>query len=370
MAKEKKTHIKADSLTELLSAIQKDVGKGSIAQGRGAVVDVEAFPTGVAAIDYVLGCGGLPIGRIIELYGRESGGKTTTTLQIAKACQKHYFKDKNRNGVVAFIDAEHAFDPSWARNIGVDLDKLIVSQPDSGEQSFEIVEKLVESELIDLIIVDSVAALTPESILESGMNDANIGALASMMAKGLTKIKGKCNKTKTTVIFINQIREKVGVMFGSPEQTPGGRALKFYASIRMEINKIAPIKERDEVYAFRTRAKVIKNKVAPPFMEAEFDICVGKQPRPVYGIDEAASLIEMADKVGVFIRKGSNYYLGDVHLGNGINNTINTIRTNSSIMSELTERTHALMFVNLQMRLHPEIETDGLENAILDGDDE
>lgn len=377
MAKEKKTIIKSTNLNDLLQSIEKDFGSGSIAQGNGSIVNVQVFSTQVASIDYALGCGGLPLGRIIEIYGPESGGKTTTCLQIAKACQNHYFKDKKRNGVVAFIDAEHALDIQWAKKIGVNTDNLIISQPDSGEEGFQIIERIVDSGLVDLVVVDSVAALVPRSILEGDISDANMGALAQLMGKGLGKIRGKCNNTKTTIIFINQLREKVGQMFGNPEHTPGGRALKFYASIRMEIKKVAPIKEKDDIIAFRTRSKVVKNKVAAPFLEAEYDICVGKDVRPIFGIDEVASLIEISDKIAkVFTKRGSNYYFGETHVGNGINNTIQNVRSNETIMNEIKDRTYKAMFGDIQKRqnfainIEETLDTDGLDDGILDGGSE
>ena len=370
MAKEKKTQAAITSLSELLKSIEKEHGSGAIAQGKGSIVNVDSFSTKVAAIDFALGCGGIPIGRIIEIFGPESGGKTTTCLQIIKACQKHYFESKKRNGVCAFIDAEHALDIQWAEKIGVDTDKLIVAQPDSGEQAFEIIESICDSGLVDLIIVDSVAALTPKSILEGNIDAANMGALAQLMAKGLGKIKGKCNNTKTTVIFINQLREKVGLVFGNPELTPGGRALKFYASVRMEIKKLAPIKEKDDIYAFRTRTKVIKNKVAAPFLDSEYDICVGKPPRNVYGIDEIGSLIDMSLKFGSCTRKGSFIQFGQENIGNGILAASENIRSKDKLIEEIRAATYSKMFGNLELRQNYQIEledTDGLEDGILDG---
>lgn len=372
MAKDKKSKTSsASTLDDLLRNIEKDFGSGAIAQGRGSIVNVKSFPTNVPALDYVLGIGGIPIGRIIELYGRESGGKTTTTLQIIKACQNHYFEDKKRNGVCAFIDAEHAFDPLWAQRIGVDLDKLLLSQPDSGEKAFEIIERLVSSKLIDLIVVDSAAALTPEAILEGEMTDSTIGEQARMMSKGLSKIKHICNESETTVIFINQIREKIGVMFGNPEQTPGGRALKFYSSVRIEINKVTALKESDVVYGFRTRAKTVKNKTAAPFLEHEFDICVGKPPRNIYGIDETYSLVELGLEMGTLIRKGNNQILFlDTAIAVGKNAAVEAIKADAKLRKVISEETYKLMFGDLEKRINHEIEleADGLEDGILDAD--
>lgn len=378
MAKDKKT---TDlTLNELMKSIDKDFGAGSITQGRGKIVNVDHFSTRVAALDQVMGIGGVPIGRIIEIFGRESGGKTTTTLQIIKACQKHFFKAKNRYGVAAFIDAEHALDVKWAANMGVDLETLLVSQPDSGEQAFDIVERLVDSGLVDLIVVDSVAALTPSAILEGEITDANIGALASMMSKGLGKIKGKCNKTGTTVIFINQIREKIGVMFGSPEQTPGGRALKFYASIRMEINRVASLKEKDDVYAVRTRAKTVKNKVAAPYIQHEYDICLGKKPRDVFGIDEIYSLLEVCLEYDVIRRKGNSTIilaewangakwakLTDT-LGQGREAAVSFLKQNEEYAANIAAELNKRISCSMNAAANIEIEDDGLENGILDGE--
>ena len=371
MAKEKKIVTPSKDLSELLKSIEKDIGGGSIARGKGSIVDVEVFSTRVAALDYVLGCGGIPRGRIIEIYGPESGGKTTTCLQIVKACQNHYFKDKKRYGVCAFIDAEHALDVKWAENIGVNRDELIIAQPETGEEVFEIAERLVDSGLIDLIVVDSVAALTPKEVLEGEMKDANMGALGRLMSKGLTKIKGKCNKSNTTVIFVNQLRDKLGVMFGNPEITPGGRALKFYSSIRIEIKKIAPIKEKDAIYAFRTRAKVIKNKVAPPFMDHEYDICVGVPPRNVYGIDEIYSLVEMSTKIDVCTKNGSFIRFGEENVGNGMVAAANNLRTNPDLTEKIRKATHDKMFGGMELRQNYQVDedNDGLEDGILDGDD-
>lgn len=369
MSKDKKS---IESLNDLIKSIDKEFGVGTAIMGKQAVVNVDAFSTGVAAIDEALGVSGIPIGRIIEIYGPESGGKTTTCLQIAKSCQKHYFKDKGRYGTVAFIDAENALDKSWAKKMGVDTTKLIISQPESAEDTFEIAIRMAESGFIDLIIVDSVAALVPKEMLEGEMEDANMGALGRVMSKGLTKLKGPCYKSQTTVIFINQIREKLGVMFGNPEITPGGKALKFYASVRMEIKKMAPIKEKDSIYAFRTRSKIVKNKVAPPFEEGEFDICVGKQPRPVYGIDETYSLVEVALDNNVLTRKGNFISFRDTNLGNGISAAVDTVRVDSKISDDIKSALYNKFMVNMQQiptKQNENTEDDlmeGLEDGILD----
>jgi recombination protein RecA len=325
-------------INELLKNIEKDFGSGSLMRGRGKMVDVEVFPTNIAAIDFALGAGGIPLGRIIELYGAESSGKTTTCLAIVAACQKHTFPNKKRRGVAAVIDAEHALDPRWAEKIGVDMDNLIISQPDSGEQGFQILERLVDSEMVDLIVVDSVAALVPLAMLEGEITDANVGAQARLMSKGLNKIKGKCNRTGTTVIFINQIREKIGVMFGNPEQTPGGRALKFYSTIRAEVRKGSSIKIGDTVVGFRPTIKMVKNKVAAPFMQGSFDICFGLSERPVCGIDAVGSLIDMATENNIIKKNGSFFAYGDVKLGNGMNNASHALRENTVLLEEIRRK--------------------------------
>lgn len=372
MAKDKKP---ADNtLSELIKSIDKEYGSGTAIIGQQAIMNVESFSTDIAAIDRALGIGGVPRGRIMEIYGPESGGKTTTCLQIAKACQNNFFKDKNRNGVVAFIDAENALDKSWAKKIGVATDKMIISQPESAEDTFEIALKMAESGLIDLIIVDSVAALLPKEMLEGEMVDANMAPLARVMGKGLTKLKGPCNRTKTTAIFINQIREKVGVMFGNPETTPGGRALKFYSSVRMEIKKIAPIKEKDSIYAFRTRCKVVKNKVAPPFEEAEFDICVGKAPRCVYGIDETYSLVETALDCNVLKRRGAFISYNDVSIGQGILSAVEKAREDIKLANHIRSDLYKAIKnfdENNQVKQVEDTEDEdmeGLEDGILDKD--
>lgn len=325
-------------INELLKSIEKDFGSGSLMRGRGKMVDVEVFPTNIASIDFALGAGGIPLGRIIELYGAESSGKTTTCLSIVAACQKHVFPNKKRRGVAAIIDAEHALDPKWAEKIGVDMDNLIISQPDSGEQVFQILERLVDSEMVDLIVVDSVAALVPLAMLEGEIGDANIGAQARLMSKGLNKLKGKCNRTSTTIIFINQIREKIGVMFGNPEQTPGGRALKFYATIRAEVRKGPSIKIGDTVVGFKPTIKMVKNKVAAPFMQGTYDICFGLPERPIYGIDAVASLIDMATEHNIIKKNGSFFAYGEVKLGNGINNASQALRENTVLLEDIRKK--------------------------------
>lgn len=334
---EKKTAL-PKTLEELQKGIEKEFGSGAIMRGRGSVVKVESFSTDVASIDVALGCGGIPLGRIIEVYGAESSGKTTTCLQFIAACQRHHFTSKSRTGVAAFVDAEHALDPVWAGNVGVNMDELLVSQPDSGEEALTIVERMVDSGLVDLIVVDSVAALTPKAVLDGEVGDSMMAALAQLMSKAMNRIKGKCNRTRTTVIFINQVREKVGIVFGNPELTPGGRALKFYASVRAEVKKGSPIKQGDVIVGFRPSIKIVKNKVAPPFMIGEFDICVGTKERPIYGIDTVASLLEIAVSQKIVTRNGSFFVYGDQRLGNGVANAVNAIRNNTSWLEEIKKK--------------------------------
>lgn len=343
MAKKSEKKIAPKSMDELRKLIDKDYGSGSLMIGRGAVVNVEVFPTNITSLDNALGVAGLPLGRIIELFGTESSGKTTTCLEIVAACQKHYFAKKERYGVAGIIDAEHALDPEWAMKIGVDMDKLAVSQPDSGEDGLNILETMIDSGLFDLIVVDSVAALTPKAILEGEMGDKTMAALAQLMSQGMGKIKAKCNKTKTTVIFINQIREKVGVMFGNPESTPGGRALKFYASLRIEVRKGEALKEDDNVVGFRPKVKIIKNKVAPPFTTAEYDICVGKGKRPNYGIDKEASLLDVAESFDIITRNKNFIIYDSKNLGNGFLNAVKTIRADTQLYEEIKKKTYERM---------------------------
>lgn len=310
--------------------------------GRGSVIKVDAFPTGVAAIDLVLGCGGIPQGRIIELYGTESSGKTTTCLQFIAACQKHHFEKKKRTGVAAFIDAEHALDTQWATHVGVNLDELIISQPNSGEEAFSIAERLIESNLVDLIVIDSVAALIPHDELTGEISDTNIGAQARLMSKGLRKIRGITNRSQATIIFINQIRHKVGVIFGSNETTPGGLALKFYASLRLEIRKGATLKDKDEVVGFRPSIKVVKNKVAPPFMRGEYEIRFGKEDPPIYGIDIIGSLLDVAAQLGV-VQRTSSFYVYNNKKYNGVRAISLALHADQKLYEEIRNKTYAKM---------------------------
>lgn len=379
MAKEKKKPLPvAKDQKQLISLIEKTHGEGSIMVGRGKIVNVSSFPTGVASVDVAMGCGGLPQGRIMEVYGPESGGKTTTCLQFIAACQRHRFEDKDREGVAAFIDAEHALDPVWAERIGVDMDQLLLSQPSSGEEAFSIIEMMVKSRLVDLIIVDSVAAMVPQVELTGELTDANVGAHARMMSKALRKLKGEISNSKTTVIFINQIREKVGVMFGSPETTPGGRALKFYSSIRGEVRRGSALKEGDDVVGFRTSMKMVKNKVAAPFMRAEFDICVGRPERPIFGIDGIASLIDVAEDVKIITRKGSHYRFGDTVLGNGLARASAFLQDRAELVEEIRSKVYETAFAKYEAAgslsdeelAKYEDDEDILDDDILDSDDD
>ena len=334
----KKKQAPITNLDELRSSINSVMGAGTIALGRGTIVNVDTFPTGIATIDKACGCGGIPQGRIIELFGNESSGKTTTCIRLIAACQQHYFEKKKRHGVAAIIDVEQAFDPEWASKCGVNLDTLLFSQPDGGEAAFDILKKIVASGLVDLVVVDSVANMVPIAEMESDIGDQQIGAQARMMSKGLRSITGKANKTKTTVIFINQVRNKIGVAFGSPETTPGGKALRFYSSMRMEIFKGGKLTEGDKVYGFRPKIRFVKNKCAPPFTTAEFDICFGIPPRNVYGLDPVSGLVEVAESEKIITKNGNFYVYGDIKLGNGKANAIEFVRNSPQILNDLRDK--------------------------------
>ena len=311
-----KENPKMRALNLAIKEIEKQHGKGSIMRmGDSPPVQVEAIPTGSIALDAALGVGGIPRGRIIEIFGPESSGKTTLATHCLAEAQK-------LGGQCAFIDAEHAFDPSYAEQLGVDIDQLLISQPDTGEQALNICETLVRSGALDLIVVDSVAALVPAAEIQGDMGDSHVGLQARLMSQALRKLAGIINRSNVVVVFINQLREKIGVMFGNPETTPGGKALKFYSSVRLDIRRIGAIKSATEVIGNRTRVKVVKNKVAPPFRNAEFDIIYGE------GISSVGELVDLAVNIGLITKSGSWYGYGDARIGQGRDNAKNWLREN------------------------------------------
>ena len=317
---------KKKALEMAMSQIEKQFGKGSVMKlGEFKAMEVEAIPTGALSLDIALGIGGVPRGRIIEIYGPESSGKTTLALHVIAEAQK-------MGGEAAFIDAEHALDPIYARKLGVDIDDLIVSQPDTGEQALEITESLIRSGALDVIVVDSVAALVPKAEIDGDMGDSHMGLQARLMSQALRKLAGALNKTKTVLIFINQLREKIGVMFGNPETTTGGRALKFYASVRMDIRKIENIKQDGEVKGSRVRVKVIKNKVAPPFREAEFDIVYGE------GISKAGNILDMAVNLDIIEKAGSWFSYNGERIGQGRENVKKYLVENPEVSAEIEKK--------------------------------
>ena len=317
---------KRKALDAAMSQIEKQFGKGSVMKlGEYKSMNVEAISTGALNLDIALGIGGIPKGRIIEIYGPESSGKTTLALHAVAEAQK-------AGGEAAFIDAEHALDPSYAKKIGVDIDNLIVSQPDTGEQALEIAEALIRSGAIDIIVVDSVTALVPKAEIDGDMGDAHVGLQARLMSQALRKLAGTINKTNATIIFINQLREKVGVMFGNPETTAGGRALKYYASVRMDIRRIESIKQDGEVVGNRTRVKVVKNKVAPPFREAEFDIVYGK------GISKEGSVLDLAVSLDIIEKSGSWFSYNGEKIGQGRENVKKQLAENPKFMDEVEKK--------------------------------
>lgn len=317
---------KKKALEAAMGQIEKQFGKGSVMKlGEFQAMNIEAIPTGALGLDIALGIGGVPRGRIIEIYGPESSGKTTLALHVVAEAQK-------AGGEAAFIDAEHALDPVYAKHLGVDIDNLIVSQPDTGEQALEITENLIRSGALDVIVVDSVAALVPKAEIDGDMGDSHMGLQARLMSQALRKLAGAINKSKTVLIFINQLREKIGVMFGNPETTTGGRALKFYASVRMDIRKTENIKQDGEVVGSRARVKVVKNKVAPPFRETEFDIVYGK------GISKEGNILDMGVNLDIIEKSGSWFSYNGNRIGQGRENVKQYLLDNPEIMKEVEQK--------------------------------
>jgi recombination protein RecA len=323
---------KKKALDTAIAQIERDFGKGSIMRlGENTDIVVEAIPTGSLSLDIALGIGGVPKGRIIEVYGPESSGKTTLALHIVAEAQK-------RGGEVAFIDAEHALDPSYAHALGVDIDSMLIAQPDTGEQGLEICEALVRSGAIDVVVVDSVAALTPRAEIEGDMGDSHVGLLARLMSQALRKLAGSIAKTNCVVIFINQLREKVGVMYGNPEVTTGGRALKFYSSVRIDVRRVEALKNGSEIVGSHTRAKIVKNKVAPPFREAEFDIMYGE------GISKWGELVDLAVRLDIVQKSGSWFSMGEMRLGQGRDSVKQYLKENPDLAEEIEAKVRANSF--------------------------
>jgi recombination protein RecA len=319
------------ALEMAIGQIEKQHGKGTIMRlGDEATKDVPSISTGSIMVDYALGVGGVPRGRVTEIYGPEASGKTTLALHVIAEAQKG-------GGYAAFVDAEHAFDPRYAKNLGINTDELLVSQPDSGEQALEITETLIRSAALDVIVVDSVAALVPRAELEGEMGDSHVGLQARLMSQAMRKITGIINKTRTSVIFINQIREKIGVMFGNPETTSGGRALKFYSSVRIDIRRIGSLKQGDEVVGNRTKVKVVKNKVAPPFKVVEFNIMYGK------GISRMAEILDMAVEFDIIEKRGSWYRYDGEPIGQGTDNAIEFLESDPELTEEIEKQVRAEM---------------------------
>ena len=331
--RQEKEKLKAVELA--FSQIEKQFGKGSIMRlgQKGAIQPIDSIPTGAISIDYALGVGGVPRGRVIEIFGPESSGKTTLSLQIIAEAQK-------LGGTAAFVDAEHALDAAYAKKLGVDIDNLLVSQPDNGEQALEIVEVLIRSNGVDVVVVDSVAALVPTAEIEGEMGDAQMGLQARLMSQALRKLTGAVSKSKTCLIFINQLREKIGVMFGNPETTTGGRALKFYSSVRIDIRRIASIKDGDQVVGGRTRVKVVKNKVAPPFREAEFDVMYGE------GISKTGDLLDLAVDKRIVEKSGAWFAYGGERLGQGRENAKQFMKDNPEVFRSIDEKVRKELGMN------------------------
>jgi len=350
---DKRSSDRQKALDSALAQIERQFGKGSIMKlgGENPVAEIESTSTGSLGLDIALGIGGLPKGRIVEIYGPESSGKTTLTLHVVAEEQK-------KGGVCAFVDAEHALDPLYARKLGVDLDELLISQPDTGEQALEITDTLVRSGAVSLIVVDSVAALTPKAELEGDMGDATVGAQARLMSQAMRKLTASISRSKCMVIFINQIRMKIGVMFGSPETTTGGNALKFYSSVRLDIRRIGAIKDRDEVIGNATRVKVVKNKVAPPFKQVEFDIMYGE------GISKVGELIDLGVKAGVVEKSGAWFSYGDERIGQGRENAKTYLKENRDIALQIEDKIRAAHGLDFDMGASDTADDD---DAIVEG---
>lgn len=343
------------ALDMAIAQIQKDFGKGSIMKlGEATDTTIQTFPTGSLSLDIALGVGGIPRGRIIEIYGPESSGKTTVTLHMIAEVQK-------QGGIAAFIDAEHALDPTYAKKVGVDINELYISQPDNGEQALEIAEMMVRSGAIDLVVVDSVAALVPRAEIEGEMGDSHVGLQARLMSQALRKLTGVTSKSKATVIFINQLREKVGVMFGSPETTTGGKALKFYASVRLDVRKIETLKQSNEFIGSRTRVKVVKNKVAPPFGQAEFDIMYGE------GISKAGDVLDLATSLNIINKGGAWYSYGELRW-QGRENAKQYLKDNPSLLRELENKVRKHYQLDVLETPEEDVLNEILDDAILDID--
>ncbi len=338
---------KKAALEKALASIERQYGKGSVMRlGEQKHLDIDVIPTGSLALDLALGIGGIPRGRIIEIYGPESSGKTSLALHILAEAQK-------KGGIAAFVDAEHALDPVYAKNLGVDTEELIISQPDTGEQALEITESLVRSNALDVIVVDSVAALVPKAEIEGEMGDSHMGLQARLMSQGLRKLTGAINKSKASVIFINQLREKIGVMFGNPETTTGGRALKFFTSVRMDIRRIEIIKRGDEMIGNRVRVKVVKNKVAPPFKQAEFDIMYGK------GISKLGNLLDVGTDLDIINKAGAWYSYNGEKLGQGRENSKEFLAQNPELAKEIEDKIRETFHLNQEGPAdNPQEETD------------
>jgi len=337
------------ALDAALAQIDKQFGKGSIMRmGEKGTMAIEAVPTGALPLDLALGVGGLPRGRVVEIFGPESSGKSTLAMHVVAEAQRN-------GGICAYIDAEHAMDPVYAKAIGVDIDQLLISQPDTGEQALEIADMLIRSGALDVVVIDSVAALTPRAEIEGEMGDTHVGLQARLMSQALRKLTANLNKSKTICVFINQLREKIGVMFGSPETTPGGRALKFYSSVRLDIRRIESIKDGAEVVGSRTRVKVVKNKVAPPFRQAEFDIMYGK------GISREGALLDLAVEMGIAKKSGAWFTYEGEQLGQGRENAKNFLSDHPEIMMDMEEKIRQQAGLNADDEAFTEVDEEPID---------